>query len=85
VQAVVGNFLFNSDNGLEQNRSCYDQPHKQDDVLVLFDGTKHQVQDILKVQVYRFPEKDHALLILSIEKYEALFFDRFQPSTSGPL
>jgi hypothetical protein len=85
LKFFVGSFLFSNDNVLVQNRFCHDQRHKQDDVLALSDETKHQTQEILKVQVCRFPEKDHALPILSIGKYEVLFFDRFQPSTSGPL
>jgi len=80
VQAVVGSF-FSNDSGLVQNRFCHDQRHKQDDVPVLFDETKHQIQEILKVQVFRYPEKDHALSIPSIEKHEEPFFDQFQPNT----
>jgi len=77
---LLAAFLFSNDNGLVQNRFCHDQQHKQVDVPVLFDETKHQIQGILKVQACQYPEKDHALSILSIEKYEVLFFDQFQPS-----
>jgi hypothetical protein len=81
VQRVVGRFFISNDIWLVQNQFCYDQQHKQGDVPVLFGETKHQIQGILKVQVCRYPEKDHALSILSIEKYEELFFDQFRPNT----
>jgi hypothetical protein len=82
MQQQVGSFyIFNNDNGIVQNRFCYDQRHKQDDVPVLFDETKHRAQGILTVQVFRYPEKGHALSIRLIEKYEVLFFDQFQPNT----
>ena len=80
-----GSILFSNDNVLVRNRFCHVRRHKQDDFPALFDETKHRLQEILKAQVFRSPEKDHALPILSNEKYEVLFFDRFRPSTSGPL
>ncbi len=74
-------FCFNNDNAPALNQFVHDQRHRRDGALALSGETKHPIQGILKVQVYRYLETDHALQILLIGKYEVLFSDRFQPST----